>query len=123
MTMEYSSPPFINAVPLGPSSLEGTLLVRSIQTSFFPGSHCISVPQENGAKVLRTFTISFADGEEMLRPNLKKAKVGETTTEGSVVSTRVQFLHCVHWLLVYSWSRMMALEALKCGSYAAIEVA
>jgi hypothetical protein len=35
MTTEYSSPPFMNAVPLGPSSLEGTLLVRSIQTAFF----------------------------------------------------------------------------------------
>ena len=88
---EYSSPLFINAVPLGLSSLESTLLVRSIQTAFFvcSGSHCISVPLENGARVLREFKITFDSGEE----GPKKARVSET---GSGVLTRVRFLHCVH---------------------------
>jgi len=65
----------------------GTL--HSNRFFFCSGSHCISVPLENGARVLREFKITFDSGEE----GPKKARVSET---GSGVLTRVRFLHCVH---------------------------
>ena len=66
----------------------------SIQSAFLAlVSHCIPVPQEDGAEVFRRETITFAGGEEELPRPTKKAKVNDTgtVTEGSAVSTSVRF--------------------------------
>jgi len=72
----------------GTSSLEGTLLVRSIQTAFL----LVLIVFQSPGKWSRGFPkimITFASGEEEV-PHPKKAKFSETATKRSVVSTRVR---------------------------------
>lgn len=46
---------------------------------------------EDFRREVRTFPTGLAEA-----PRLKKAKASDMATEGSAVSTRVRYLHCVH---------------------------
>ena len=90
---------------------------------FCSGSHCSPVPEEDGAEIFqRASVVTFGSCEQAVPLAKKKTRVRDAVTVDSAVSTRVRFLHWVHWLFVHSWSRTTALEALKCGSYTVIKV-
>jgi len=94
MTTEYPSPPFINAAPLGSSSLEYTSFVSSIQSAFLLWFSLYPSTSGKWSEGFQKPPRTFASGVEEV-PRAKKAKVSDTATEESSVSTRVRFLHCL----------------------------
>jgi hypothetical protein len=74
----------------------GRYIIGTLYSNFFfTGSNCISVSKGIGEEIFLRSPKTFGSAEEEV-PHAKKAKVSEMATEGSVVSTRVWFIHYVH---------------------------